>query len=424
MIKIKYKFSPFFWLIVVSFFLRAIVAYFFGDQNLENEWKTLLYNLVNHNSYSFYQFNGQLIPSIYMPPMYAFLLYFLKIISFEKLNFLNLIIFTQIVFSTYSIYIFYKINKNIFNEKISLISSFFFAFFPLSIYTSGQVSSINFQIFLSLLFIQYLFFLTDHQSKKNILIFSIIAALLLLTRGEFVLILIITFFYLILSKKIEFRNLVKIIAIIILIISPYLVRNYFTFDQITIVKSLGYNLWKGNNQLSLVEGSGFSPAFTFDDPGINLDQPAFKKIKKKIQNIKIDKYYEIKRDKIFLQEALNNLSQDPHKYLNLFLKKVFSFYFIDFGSNYPGYYNFFHFVPVFAVGILSFPGIIIALRKNIFKINYLLIYLSLNMVIFSCFFILPRYKLIILPIQIILAAIFIDYIYKKFFSKLKNNFLK
>ena len=180
---------------MLSFFLRAIVAYFFGDQNLENEWKTLLYNLVYHNSYSFYQFNGQLIPSIYMPPMYAFLLYFLKIISFEKLNFLNLIIFTQIVFSTYSIYIFYKINKNIFNEKISLINSFFFAFFPLSIYTSGQVSSINFQIFLSLLFIQYLFFLTDHQAKKNILIFSIIAALLLLTRGEFVLILILTFFY-------------------------------------------------------------------------------------------------------------------------------------------------------------------------------------------------------------------------------------
>ena len=118
MTKIKYKFSLFFWLIVVSFFLRAIVAYFFGDQNLANEWKTLLYNLVNHNSYFFYQFNGQLIPSIYMPPMYAFLLYFLKIISFEKLNFLNLIIFTQIVFSTYSIYIFYKINKNIFNEKI------------------------------------------------------------------------------------------------------------------------------------------------------------------------------------------------------------------------------------------------------------------------------------------------------------------
>ena len=280
--KIKYKFSPLFWLIVASFLLRVIAAYFFGDQNLENEWKTLLYNLVNHKSYSFYQFNGQLLPSVYMPPMYAFLLYFLKIISFEKINFLNLVIFIQIVLSTYSIYIFYKINKNIFNEKVSLINSFFFALFPLNIYTSGQVSSINFQIFLSLLFIQYLFCLIDSQTKKNILIFSVIAALLLLTRGEFSLILIITLFYLILLKKIKFQNLVKIIAIIVLIISPYLTRNYYTFDQVTIVKSLGYNLWKGNNQLSLVEGSGFSPTINFDDPDINIEQSDFKRIKKKI----------------------------------------------------------------------------------------------------------------------------------------------
>ena len=420
MVKIKYKFSPLFWLIVASFLLRVIAAYFFGDQNLENEWKTLLYNLVNHKSYSFYQFNGQLLPSVYMPPMYAFLLYFLKIISFEKINFLNLVIFIQIVLSTYSIYIFYKINKNIFNEKVSLINSFFFALFPLNIYTSGQVSSINFQIFLSLLFIQYLFCLIDSQTKKNILIFSVIAALLLLTRGEFSLILIITLFYLILLKKIKFQNLVKIIAIIVLIISPYLTRNYYTFDQVTIVKSLGYNLWKGNNQLSLVEGSGFSPTINFDDPDINIEQSDFKRIKKKIQNIKIDKYYEIERDQIFLREALNNLSYDPHKYLNLFLKKIFSFYFIDFKSNYPGYYNFFHFIPVFVIGILSFPGIMIAIKKNIFKINYLLIYLFLNIVIFSSFFILPRYKLIILPIQFILTALFINYIYKKFFSKIKK----
>ena len=420
MTKIKYKFSILFWLIIVSFFLRVIAAYFFGDQNLENEWKTLLYNLVNHKSYSFYQFNGQLLPSVYMPPMYAFLLYFIKIISFEKLNFLNLVVFVQIVLSTYSIYIFYKINKNIFNEKISLINSFLYALFPLNIYTAGQVSSINFQIFLSLLFIQYLFSLIDSQTKKNILIFSVTTALLLLTRGEFSLILIITFFYLILLKKIKFQNLVKITAIIILIVSPYLVRNYYTFDKITIVKSLGYNLWKGNNQLSLVEGSGFSPTINFDDPDINVGHSDFKRIKKKIQNIKIDKYYEIERDQIFLREALNNLFYDPHKYFNLFLKKIFSFYFIDFKSNYPNYYNFFHFIPVFVVGILSFPGIMIALKKNIFKINYLLIYLFLNIVIFSSFFILPRYKLIILPMQIILTALFINYIYKKFFLKIKK----
>ena len=41
-----------------------------------------------------------------------------------------------------------------------------------------------------------------------------------------------------------------------MVISPYVIRNYIHFNQVIIVKSLGYNLWKGNNQLSTVEGYG------------------------------------------------------------------------------------------------------------------------------------------------------------------------
>ena len=128
---------------------------------------------------------------------------------------------------------------------------------------------------------------------------------------------------------------------------------------------------------------------------------------------KIDKYYEINRDKVFLEEAKNNLYKDPYRYLNLFLKKIFSYYFIDLKSSYHNYYNFYHFFPILVFSMLSLPGFIIAMKKNNFKLNYLLIYLSLNLIIFSIFFILPRYKLIILPIQIILAAYFIQYMLNK-----------
>ena len=89
---------------------------------------------------------------------------------------------------------------------------------------------------------------------------------------------------------------------------------------------------------------------------------------------------------------------------------MFSFYFVDTQSTYPNYYNFLHFFPVLALSIISFPGILLAARKNNFKTNYLLLYLALNLVIFSIFFILPRYKLIILPIQIILTAYFVQYV--------------
>ena len=45
-----------------------------------------------------------------------------------------------------------------------------------------------------------------------------------------------------------------IVSLTFLVLSPYMIRNYVTFKQIILVKSFGYNLWKGNNELSTVEG--------------------------------------------------------------------------------------------------------------------------------------------------------------------------
>ena len=193
--------------------------------------------------------------------------------------------------------------------------------------------------------------------------------------------------------------------IVLLVISPYVIRNYIHFNQFIIVKSLGYNLWKGNNELSKVEGYE------------NYEKATFSKLKFKINNIDKDKYYEFRRDKVFLDEALKNLKEDSIYYVKLYFKKIFSFFFIDMNSSYPNYYNIFHFIPALILGVLSFPGFIIALKKRSFNLNIFLFYLCINLLIFSVFFILPRYKLIILPTQIILASYFINSI----FSKIKKN---
>ena len=189
---------------------------------------------------------------------------------------------------------------------------------------------------------------------------------------------------------------------VLLIISPYVVRNYIHFNQIIIVKSLGYNLWKGNNELSTVEGYAI------------LKKIEFRHLKNKLNNLKKNKTYEINRDSIFLNEAINNISRDSFRYFKLFFKKLFSYYFINLNSNYPNYYNLFHIFPIFLISALSFPGLFIFYKKNKFENKCLGIYLFSNLVIFSVFFIIPRYKLVILPVQIILAAYFIIYIMRKY----------
>jgi len=142
-------------LIIISLLFRFAAAYFFKDPSFEGaftEWGVLVYNLINYKSYSIYQFENLMVPSVYMPPGYPLVLCLIKIISFDKINFFNLIILFQIILSTYSVYIFYQLNLNLFSHRLSLINSFIFSIFPLNIYVVGQISSITLHIFLSLFF--------------------------------------------------------------------------------------------------------------------------------------------------------------------------------------------------------------------------------------------------------------------------------
>jgi len=389
-------------LIAASLLIRILTVYFIKDTHIEHEWSILLNNLIEHKSYSIHSFNGELVPSVLMPPLYAFFLYFIHTVSFLKGSyFLYLVFFIQIVLSTYSVYLFYQINKNFFSNKFSIINSFIFSIIPLNIYVCGQISSASIQLFLSLLFLKLLFTLIKNKTQKDIIFFSIVSGLLILSRGEFVIIFALTLFFIFIRKKIDITNLIKMLLIVFLIITPYVIRNYIHFNEFIIVKSLGYNLWKGNNQLSKVEGYG---KFEIDE---------FKDLHDKVKNVKKDKYYEINWDNIFLNQAKDNIEKDPIIYIKLFFKKLFSFYFIDLESDYPNYYNFFHIFPIIILSLLSFPSLIMFFRNNKFENKYLGLYFFLYLIIFSIFFILPRYKLVILPVQIILAGYTLNYVIKK-----------
>ena len=211
--------------------------------------------------------------------------------------------------------------------------------------------------------------------------------------------------------------------VVFLVVSPYLVRNYIHFNQIFLVKSIGYNLWKGNNELSQVSGYEI------------LERNEFSNLTSKLNNLEKNKYYEVNRDNIYLDEAISNLNKNPLRYFKLFFKKLFSYYFIDINlnyidyykykhnidvnSNYLNYYKFFYVIPIIILSILSFPGLFIFFKMNKFENKCLGLYLFSNLIIFSVFFILPRYKFAILPVQIILAVHFIQYMLNK--SNVKKN---
>ena len=398
-------------LLLFSFLLRSIATYYFGDTEIEHEWLLLFRNLYNNGTLSFRVFDGNLIPSVYMPPLYAFFLLFLKLISPGSIEFIKFILFSQIILSIISIFIFYHLNRFFFSKNWSMFNSFVLAMFPLEIYAVTQVSSVTLQFLLLNLYL-YLFFVISTQTKfswKKIFYFSLVSGLLMLLRGEFYLIFIITLFFLIFSKRLSLQKSLIIFIISLLVLSPYLVRNYIVFNKITLTKSAGYNLWKGNNLYSTVEGAE--------------SYAAFRTIRDRIDNLPKDNLYDFHYDKLFLEESLNYIKKEPLIFVERYIKRFFTFFYFNMNSEYPNYYNPIFIIPILMVSIFSTIGILVSIKKINFKDTYLLLYLFSTICIFSIFFVLPRYKIIILPIQLIFMNYFLVECYKrmKFFNKRHNK---
>tara|TARA_Y100000590_G_scaffold461575_1_gene623493 strand:+ start:6077 stop:7306 length:1230 start_codon:yes stop_codon:yes gene_type:complete len=385
-------------LFIFSLLIRIPSVFFFGDTSLENEWSIIVDNLVNYNKFSFLRFDGFFVPNVFMPPLYAFYLYFFKIFNFSNEIYIQLILFSQCVLSSFSVVIFYMINKFFFSNKISILGALIFSIFPLHIFACGQISSIILQSFLTIMFFYFFIKISKKNNFFNIFILSLASGLLMLLRAEFLALFIFSIFYLAFFSKINIKSILIMVLLTLFVISPYLIRNIIVLDTATITKSIGFNLWKGNNPNAKVEG--------------NPDYQANANIVEQVDRIPKDKRYHINFDKIFLDEGLKNIKNDPLKYLKLYIEKVLSFIFMDINSSYYNYYHPLHYIPVLFIGITSIVGIILSNKKS-FHINFFMLFFIVQVAMISVFFILPRYKLAIIPLQIIFSNILFEYMKNK-----------
>ena len=387
-------------LILFSALIRIPVVLFFGDTSLENEWRILVNNLVEHGTLALKNFDGFLLPNLWMPPLYAYYIYFFTFFELEHQNYILLILSSQVLLSSISVGVFYKINKLFFSNRISLYSSLLFSLFPLYMYASGQISSVSLHIFLAILFYYYFFQIANKGNFQSIFLFSFIVGLLILTRREFIGIFVLSSFYLFIFFRISIKKILLIALITLITTAPYLIRNFLIFEKVTIQAGFGFNVWKSNNPNSKVEGSTL-----MED-----------NLQKQIEEIPADKFYRINADKIFLGQAIEYIKKDPKRYLILYFKKVASFLFINIDSSEPLYYNPLHYLPVLLLGLTSLIGIILSDKKS-YQLNYLILIFFSYIIIFSAFSILPRYKLYIIPLQIIFTGVFLDYIKNKFVKR-------
>ena len=391
----------FFLFFITAFILRSLTAYYYGDRNLENEWAILVNNLYYFNSYSLLVFDDLFVPNLWMPPIYGYFIYLHSLlVGFNDYLPISVII-TQILISSLTPIFFFKILSIFFNRNHSIIGSIIFIFFPLIIYSSCQISSVTIYLFLNILFFYLILKLKKKTNLKNIILIGIISSILILTRRDFVLIYLFSLLYSLLFLKINFKSISLILMITIIGISPYIYRNYIAFDKFIIHSGFGYNVWKAYNPKAKVEGYLFPS----------------KELQNKIKNVKKDIHYRINEDKIYLEQALIYITEDPGKYINLYFKRLYAFYFFDLNSSQKNYYNYFHIYPIVLISLLSLCGLIVVNKKNN-KFNYLILTFLLIVALYSFFAVLPRYKIYILPFQIILTISFLKYLLNKL--RIKN----
>ena len=158
------------YLLLASFVVRIFVSYFYSDTVLRNEWSMILhnyqisgifgFNVIISDSLAipkFAEIGERVLPTAFMPPLYLYFIYFVKNLSNELVELAPLIVFLQIVLSLISIFMIYLIIKNLTENKFLIrFFTISFAFFPINIYASSQISSATLQILLSLIFFYYL----------------------------------------------------------------------------------------------------------------------------------------------------------------------------------------------------------------------------------------------------------------------------
>ena len=382
-------------ILFISIIARVFAIIFFRDVEVDNEWGILLKNLEENNILSVHSVQGVPVPNIFMPPLYPLFLFSIKIFFNSLEPFLWSIQFIQLFLGVISIYLTNKILLQFFSEKLSAIGTLIFSLFPMNVYAVSQISSIILQIFLLNVFLYSYIKLFKKITNKHIIIFSIFSGLLILLRGEYFIFVILSLIYLYLNQK----QIIKILIIsmaTLLIVSPYLYRNYNIFGVITITKSAGYNLLKGNHPRTKVEGVGMFS---------NIEK-VIPEVKTQLEDLKSKgpaQNYDLLQDKILMEQAVIFIKDNPLRYINLYIKKFLAFMFFDLSATYPNYYSPMHIIPKVLIALSSFIGIILAFRLSVSISNYFILFYLANIGLFSIFFILPRYSLSLLTIQIILS---------------------
>ncbi len=311
----------------------------------------------------------------------------------------------QIIISSLSCILVYFLSKAVMDKNTARISAFMTAIYPFFIFFTGFVLTETLFVFLLLLSIYFLQLTKKVPSIKNVIITGVLFGISILCRPSTA-VLILGFLISLLFPFlwVGWHNRFKIVgimtAIAILTISPWSIRNFYHFRKfVPLTTMTGASFWEGNNPYSLGGPCQYWPE-------------------------EVQKLSEVERDRYLTKATIRVIKNNPSRFIKLMGLKFIRFWNII--PNYEGFssalyklISLFSYVPVLITAIYG-----IFLTRRVWR-NFLLFYiLFLSFTFGHMLFVSSiRYRIPIMPFLIIFSAYGIIQIYQRIKSKAKKGAL-
>ncbi|SRR6266436_850365 len=235
-------------IIVIAFLARALVRFAYGEEYFWKNSYSLFYDLAQSVAAGgglCYEWFGT--KCAHRPPVYPV---FLVLTMVNGKSYVTIVILQSIIGAGTSLCA-YLIGKKLFDRKTGLLAALGVAVYPYFVMHDTALQETGLFTFLTALAILLLLKSRRSASKVVWVIAGLVLGLAVLTRTTLVVFVPFAFLWLLFLAGVTRREALGKTAVValgfLLVVSPWLLRNYFLIGSPTLSTLSGLTLWAGNN---------------------------------------------------------------------------------------------------------------------------------------------------------------------------------
>lgn len=385
--------------LILSLAVRLLVFNAFMEKGaIESyEYDEIAKNMLAGRGYSF-DYMGLQYKS-YGSPLYPFLIY--SIYMFNGIETAPVVYF-QIALSFLSCFAVFFIARRLGGEMLACLAFMLCAFHPaLIIYSVKKIHALSLDTLLFLLSILSVMSLRESFSFGRACLSGFIIGLAALSRPTILIFLPVTALWVLFASRRRFSEkglrILVLASVAAIAVLSWTIRNYIVHREIVISSTCDTLVfWRGNNPNAT--GASFR---TDKTTVLESDEELYKKVRE---------LNEIERRRLFGEEALKFIRNQPFSFLKLYVRKLYYFWWFSpvSGLLYPGHYLVLYKLFYSVMLVFALPGFLILLTKRVDAARrearlllLLLVSLSLSQ---SFFYVEGRHRWSVEPVLMVFSA--------------------